>query len=257
MPDSVLNGHRLHWEEAGQGEPLVLLHGAAGSGRMLSQHLEPLSQFARVVIPDLRGLGRSERVSAGETDVDAWVQDLKALQDELGLGPLNVYGLTVGGRVALRLAADAPERVRSLIIDAPVMFNDEQAQAGVRSQVDIDQVSDARRKQLQNLHGDEWASAVRFYQEFRTRPDWQDYYDLREASKKITARVLILRGDAPGDAYSAEHAFMLYRNVPGAWMWIRPNTEGALLRNVPAETYELMRSFLATSAEDSPEGSLY
>ncbi len=256
MPTAAINGYQHHWEESGSGQPLVLIHGAAGSGKMLEKFVPALSQHFRVIVPDMRGLGQSERVSAAEQPVDAWVQDLRGLQDHLGLGPLNVYGLTVGGRVAMRLAVESPERVRSLIVDMPVMFNEQSAQAGVRKDVVVEQLSDARRKQLQSLHGDEWESATRFYEEFRARADWMEYFDLREDSKKISARVLIMRGDAPGDAYSAEHAFMLYRNVPGAWLWIRPNTVGALLRNDPEVAQALIRDFVLSDGE-AATGSTY
>ncbi|MPZ24967.1 MAG: alpha/beta fold hydrolase [Micromonosporaceae bacterium] len=256
MPETVLNGCRHHWEEAGSGPALVLLHGAAGSGRQLSRHIEPLSEHFRVIVPDLRGLGRSERVGP-DTPVTAWVDDLRALQDELGLGPLNIYGMTVGGRVAMRFAADTPDRAGCLIVDMPVMFNEESAQAGVRGQVDLAKMPEQRRKQLQDWHGDQWEQAVRFYHEFRDRPEWQEYFDLREHSRKITARTLILRGDAPGDAYSAEHAFLLYRNLPGSWLWIRPRTDGGLLRNAPQETYRLIQEFVTADAGAGPVGSTY
>jgi pimeloyl-ACP methyl ester carboxylesterase len=248
MPDAELNGYQHHWEDSGSGEPLVMLHGAAGSGKQLVQHVPELSKTYRVIIPDMRGLGQSARVSSSPPN--AWVEDLKALLDHLGIDKAHVFGLSVGGRVAMRFTIDYPERVRSLIVDVPIAYSEQEAQAGVATQVDPSKMSAARLEEMRRVHGDDWETAVSFYQRFRAQPDWQEYLDLRERSKRITAPTLIMRGDAPGDTYKAEHAFILYQNIPGCWLWIRPNTEGGLLRNAKAQVYELIRELTATASTE-------
>ena len=51
--------------------------------------------------------------------------------------------------------------------------------------------------------------------------------------------------------YKAEHAFILYQNIPGCWLWIRPDTEGGLLRNAKADVYELIRKRTATASAET------
>ncbi len=245
MPDAELNGYKHHWDDAGQGEPLIMLHGAAGSGKQLLQHVPELSKDFRVIIPDMRGLGQSARVTSSPPN--AWVEDLRALLDHLGIDKTHLFGLSVGGRVAMRFTIDYPQRVRSLIVDVPIAYSEAEAQAGVATQVDPSKMSPTRLEEMRRLHGDDWESAVNFYQRFRAQPDWQEYLDLRERSKQITVPTLILRGDVPGDTYKAEHAFTLYQNIKGSWLWIRPNTEGGLLRNAKTEVYDLIRRLTATA----------
>ena len=87
MPDAVLNGHRLHWEEGGFGEPLIMIHGSDTASKTLMPHMPELSKSFRVVIPDLCGFGQSERVAG--LDPLAWIEDIKALAEHLNLGKIS------------------------------------------------------------------------------------------------------------------------------------------------------------------------
>jgi pimeloyl-ACP methyl ester carboxylesterase len=62
MPEATINGHKHYWEEAGSGEPLIMLHGAASSSAALIMHLQGLARQFRVMMVDLRGLGRSSHI---------------------------------------------------------------------------------------------------------------------------------------------------------------------------------------------------
>ena len=78
MPDATINGFKHHWEEGGNGDDVLgMLHGAASSSQQLVAHLPELARTMRVVMPDLRGLGRSERVDS--ITPGAWAEDLGAL----------------------------------------------------------------------------------------------------------------------------------------------------------------------------------
>ena len=81
---------------------------------------EPLSELGgqhRLVLPDLRGCGRSTRgLPSGCYTPDAAVGDLLALLDRLGLADVDLLGFSYGGLLAQRLAVTAPARVRRLII---------------------------------------------------------------------------------------------------------------------------------------------
>jgi pimeloyl-ACP methyl ester carboxylesterase len=107
---------RLFFTDLGPADaPAVLLvHGWGGDGREWSPHAEALADRFRVVVPDLRGHGRSEVPEEGNTPAEM-AADLAALVDALGTGPVVAVGHSMGGQVVNLLAVHHPHTVRSVI----------------------------------------------------------------------------------------------------------------------------------------------
>ena len=93
---------------------LLLVHGWGGDGREWSPHAEALADRFRVLVPDLRGHGRSEVPDEGNTPT-AMADDLAALIGVLGAGPVTAVGHSMGGQVVNLLAVRHPHFVRSVI----------------------------------------------------------------------------------------------------------------------------------------------
>ncbi|WP_406430792.1 alpha/beta hydrolase [Streptomyces sp. NBC_00631] len=93
---------------------LLLVHGWGGDGREWSPHAEALAERFRVVVPDLRGHGRSEVPDQGNTPV-GMADDLAALIETLATGAVVAVGHSMGGQVANLLAVRHPELVRSVV----------------------------------------------------------------------------------------------------------------------------------------------
>ncbi len=109
------NGVTLHCEEAGAGPQTVLfLHSLLLSGLMWQAAVAALAPAYRCVTLDFRGQGRSP-VTADGYDMDTLAQDVAAAIPQLG-GPVHLVGLSMGGYVALRIAARRPDLVRSLVL---------------------------------------------------------------------------------------------------------------------------------------------
>lgn len=116
--DVVAGGVRLHVVEAGAGPALVLLHGLAAS-HAIWQHVVPaLAGRWRVVAPDLPGHGASDKPDAGY-GIAYHARVVRALGEVLGLRDVVIAGSSLGGRIALQLAADHPEWVRAAVLAAP------------------------------------------------------------------------------------------------------------------------------------------
>ena len=118
MPTFRLPDAELHYQEAGTGPPLVLLHGLGGSGADWAPQVAAFRDRYRVIAPDARGCGRSLGLAAphGPFTIAQLARDLLALLDHLGAGPAHVLGWSMGGMIAFQLAVDAPARVASLVI---------------------------------------------------------------------------------------------------------------------------------------------
>lgn len=107
---------RLHAEIEGEGPPVLLLHGFTGSGETLEELAAMLADRHRTLRIDLLGHGRSDAPCGPDSyAMQACVQDLVAVLDALGIERTHVIGYSLGGRVALGLAALRPERVGSVI----------------------------------------------------------------------------------------------------------------------------------------------
>ena len=113
-------GHRLWYESTGDGRPLVLLHGLAGSGRWWSHNVGRLARTCRVVTLDLPGFGSSH---GSWPSVDESATIVAAAIEALGLEGVALVGHSMGGAVALELAARQPWWLaRLVLVDASVFF---------------------------------------------------------------------------------------------------------------------------------------
>lgn len=120
-----VNGVNLAVEEAGHGVPLLLLHGFPLSSQMWASVLPALAEAVRVVAVDLRGFGDSEAPPDGYT-MDSLAADALGVADALGLTRFAVAGHSMGGYVALRMAARSPERLVGLmLVDSRAEADDE------------------------------------------------------------------------------------------------------------------------------------
>jgi pimeloyl-ACP methyl ester carboxylesterase len=110
---ALADGTRLHVAAAGDGPPLVLLHGWPQHWWSWRRVLPELAGSHRVLCVDLRGLGWSD-APPGAYAKEEWAADVVALLDALGLERVDLVGHDWGGLVALLVALRAPERLRSV-----------------------------------------------------------------------------------------------------------------------------------------------
>jgi len=108
------DGRVLAWREAGEGPPLVLLHGWSMSSAVFLETIEVLSPIFRVLAPDLRGHGFSS--PAQDYSHEAMARDVSSLLDQLDIKGYGLLGWSLGGQVAMQLAGHEPERVERLAL---------------------------------------------------------------------------------------------------------------------------------------------
>jgi len=96
-------GLQLAYDEAGSGMPLLLVHGWPHDRTMWAGQVAGLATYARVLAPDLRGVGES--TVTGPYTIDQYADDLVAFLDSLGIASAMVCGLSMGGYIAFSTAS--------------------------------------------------------------------------------------------------------------------------------------------------------
>lgn len=106
---------QMHYEIIGQGEPVVFIHGLGSSARDWENQIGFFSKIYQVILFDVRGHGKSDK-PPGPYSIPLFSRDLIALLEALQIGPVHIVGISMGGMIALQLAVDAPELVKSLVV---------------------------------------------------------------------------------------------------------------------------------------------
>jgi 2-succinyl-6-hydroxy-2,4-cyclohexadiene-1-carboxylate synthase len=123
---------RLNYEVIGEGTPVTLLHGFTQSGRSWHEVVSLMPDGWKWVIPDLRGHGQTRVRPGAPYTMDACTADLEMLWEHLGISSTHLVGYSMGGRLALHVAAARPERVLSLLTIGAHAGLEEEAREGRR-----------------------------------------------------------------------------------------------------------------------------
>jgi len=115
MTFAPLKDLKLHYQQHGRGEPLVLLHGLGSSSYDWEFQVPAFSKYYRVIAPCLRGFGDSDK-PPGPYSISQYAHDVIDLLDHLGIARCHVLGFSMGGAIAFQMAVDQPERLHSLIV---------------------------------------------------------------------------------------------------------------------------------------------
>jgi pimeloyl-ACP methyl ester carboxylesterase len=102
-------------DSGGGGRPVVFLHGWLADGRMFEPQVQVLRDRFRCITVDFRGAGRSSRPTSGY-QVEQHAADVRATLRHLGLARVHLVGFSLGGMVAMRLAARDPDLVASVTL---------------------------------------------------------------------------------------------------------------------------------------------
>jgi pimeloyl-ACP methyl ester carboxylesterase len=112
-------GVQTSYLEAGAGEPVVMLHGSGpGVSAMANwQHnIGTLSQRFRVLAPDIVGFGATQRPDDVVYSLRTWTDQIWAFLDAHGIEKTAIVGNSLGGRIALQMATDCPDRITKMVL---------------------------------------------------------------------------------------------------------------------------------------------
>ncbi len=241
---TATDGIRLYFDDRGKGQPVLLIHGAAGSGMSFGPLAEQLKKDFRVVTVDLRGLSRSDRVET--ISATAWCDDVVGVADFLGIDAFHVIGCSLGARVGGRIARDRPDRVLSLAVDAPLLEVARGADDSLNRRFeDLDHAIREDLERWQLYHGEDWRRAVSFYGRVRNNPDLQGHLTIRPWLSELTLPTLITRGDIDDPVHPLAHCIEWHAAHPTSWLWIAAGTGFSLSQRRPVEYADTYRHFVA------------
>lgn len=114
MPFIQRSGARLHWDQKGAGVPILLIMGHRYSSAMWYPVFEGLGGHRHLIYFDNQGTGQSD--ARRRTTIGEMADDALAVLDAAGVETAHVYGVSMGGAIAMEFATRNPKRVRSLIL---------------------------------------------------------------------------------------------------------------------------------------------
>ncbi|MBP1844573.1 pimeloyl-ACP methyl ester carboxylesterase [Rhizobium petrolearium] len=233
-------GISYYYEIRGEGEPLLLLHGGLGSIDMFAPIMPALTEHRQVIGVDLQGHGRTP-LGKRPITLEAIGADMGKIVSELGYDQVDVLGYSMGGGVALQMAAQAPEKVRRLVsASAPFAKN------GFFPEMIPQQesVSAAMAEMMKDT--------PMFISYKAVAPDVSEFprlldamgdlmrrdYDFSEAVAKLTMPVMLVYGDS--DMIRPEHIVEFYQKLGGGLKdagWMRENMSKNRLTILPDLTH--------------------
>ena len=223
MPTTTVNGFEMCFEVRGAGEPLLLLHGGMGIGADWRYVFPEDPPGHRVIVPDLRGHGRSTNPEGAFTFRQC-ARDVLALLDHLALRRVKAIGMSMGAKTLLHVATQQPERIEAMVlVSATPRFPPSlRAAAAQFTREAFHALPDAERDALRarHIHGDE--QLLRLYDMTRSFATSHDDMAFTQAALgSITARTLIVHGDRD-PYYPVELAVELLRGIPESALWVVP-----------------------------------
>ena len=114
----VVHGHRRAFIRAGEGPPLLLLHGIGNNCETWSGVIDQLAESHTVIAPDLLGHGASDK-PRGDYSIAAYANGMRDLLTVLNIDKVTVVGHSLGGGIAMQFAYQFPERTERMILVAP------------------------------------------------------------------------------------------------------------------------------------------
>lgn len=240
----------MYVEELGDGEPLVLMHGFGGCSRDWSPFAEALSSRFRVIIPDMRGHGRSG-LSDGDFSHRQAATDVLALLDAMGVRQFKAIGISSGGMALLHAATRAPARIEAMVLVGVAPYFPEQARAITRRAAE----QGPRAGDLdyyRQCAGDAPAHVAALARQFAGFSRSYDDVNFTPALLgTIRARTLIVHGDRD-EFFPVQLPVQMYEAIPASALWIVPHGSHVPIYGTQQAAFIDTASAFLDSAGDAP-----
>lgn len=231
---------RTWYDERGESEPLVLLHGGSVDARFFDKNIDALADRFHVFLPERRGHGHTPDVD-GPITYELMAQDTIAFLEAVVGGPAYLVGHSDGAVVAMLVALRRPDLARQLVLISGG-FHHDGLMPGM-DQLDVDEVV----KFLGPAYGEVSPDGAEHFPvvvEKIARMAAEEPALPQSALRGITSRTLVMFGD--DDLMTLEHVIAMYEGIPDAELAVVPGTSHFLLQEKPTLCNTIIVDFLTT-----------
>jgi len=273
LPNATVNGIQLYYEEHGKGFPVIFAHGAGGNHVSWWQQVPVFSRQYRCITFDHRGWGLS--LDGDDLGPAAFIEDLTALVDHLGIEKMFLVGHSMGGLTCLGLAVAHPGRVRGLVMANTFagmrrevwLASDDGLRAQVQSiwqrrrqdgikralgkrfaGANKDRAFLYRQIRMLNEHGPNRLQTDAQVQRLRALERTTDTGITRETLASLTAPVLFIGGEHD-EVMPVSLMAVAQTLVPGAQMAVVPDADHSVYFEEPELFNRLVLDFFASCAD--------
>ena len=247
----------------------MLLHGLGGDHQVWNLVVPLLSPRYHLLVPDLRGHGRTAAPEGSTYSFEEMDGDVRHLIDTRAAGRAHVVGLSAGGFLGLWMAVHTPERLRSLVVIAGAAHCDAHTRAVGQHWSDVYQTEgfDAYfLRLLKDLYYPDWVEAHLDLAD-RMRESWRKErlegalrwgraigrFDLRPQLSRVRVPTLAVQG-MDDRVVDPSHGRLIRQAIPGAELRLLPQTGHMVPVERPAETAEAISAWVDRAQATDPVG---
>jgi pimeloyl-ACP methyl ester carboxylesterase len=259
MAFAMIDDMKMYYTEQGKldGPPLMFLHGFTGTGDFWANQLPAFGTYYRLIVPDLRGHGRTDN-PGGRTTMNhrQFARDIIALCRTLQLERVAFCGESTGAMLLLSLALFGPTLPTAIILAGGTHYFGEECIAMLR-EVSPETIDDNWRVFVQAAHTalgpDHWRIVITAFHDLHTHARDEDFPEADEL-RRITTPVLIVHGDRDPN-FPVEMPQELYRLLPNVEFCVLPNTGHFPPEERPDWFNDITLDFLARHYPHGMQGS--
>ncbi len=229
---------RTWYDERGEGNPLVLMHGGLVDARFFDPNVGPLAERFHVFLPERRGHGHTPDVD-GPITYQLMTDDTIAFIDQVVGGPADLVGHSDGAFVAMQVAMQRPDLVKRLVMISGGFNKSGEAMPDMEWDVD------ALTQFLGPAYGEVSPDGVAHFPVVATKIGEMAAVEPNLAAAelaKVTARSLVMFSD--DDLMTLAHAVEMYDALPNAELAIVPGTSHFLMQEKPDLVNTIVLDFL-------------
>ncbi len=251
----MVSSELLYFSERGSGSPLLLVHGLMVTGEMFDPVIEHFATQHRVIVPDLRGHGRSRGLPPPYTAAQL-ASDLSRLLDHLGIDSTAVLGYSQGGAIAQQLVLDHPKQCDRLVLACTYAFNMATFREWLEGHLAplLIRLLSLRRfaklisqatKQLNKERANWLAGLIADQDQKLMLTAWRETmaFDSRHRLAEIRCPTLVIAG-SNDVGVPIHHAKMLHDGIPSSQLVIIDGADHALIWTHPDEFMRVTDEFL-------------
>jgi pimeloyl-ACP methyl ester carboxylesterase len=234
-----LNGIRTWYDEHGDGEPLVLMHGGLVDARFFEKNIGALAEHFHVYTPERRGHGHTPDVE-GPINYDLMTEDTIAFLDAVIGGPAHLVGHSDGAFVAMQVAMRRPELANKLVLISGGFNKSGEAGDGA-GEFDVDEVTQFLGPAYGEVSPDGEEHFPVVAQKIADMAANEPNLDQSELAA-VKSRTLVMFSD--DDLMTLDHAVAMYDTIPDAELAVVPGTSHFLLQEKPELCNAIVLDFL-------------